>query len=404
MGVLKHLEGVCRPSARICALHQLCLHLAVVGLLDVGPLGPLVGGSADLGRGRQELQLVDALCVLAQRRCNAVGAGVATADNHHVLAFGAHRRRFRMTVEQGLSLRRKVVHSKDHVRVVRTGDAQAARLSCARSHNHGVEARKLSRNLGRGGVGTAANLDAVLLHEVEPALDDLLGKLHVGNSIHEKAARTVMALEERHARAAARELPRRSQAGGAGPNHGDAGCVLSGRRKRRGAARSPLVIGDGTLVVLDGGGLVLKAQVARGLAGSGAHAARELGERVGERQALSGVGPHAAPHEVVPLGDQVVQRASRAASLAKREARLAERDAAVHAAACLRALVLLVQRHRELPKVLERLGCGPLAVGDPSEVDVCSDLAHGLTSRSSWSRRRSQSPRRGSCPRPRRPR
>ena len=213
-----------------------------------------------------------------------------------------------------------------------------------------------------------------------------------------------MALEERDARAAARKLPRRSQAGGAGSNHGDAGCVLGSRRKRRGAAYRPLVIGDCALVILDGGRLILKAQVTRGLAGSGAHAARELGQRIGERQALGGIGPHATPHEVVPLGNQVVQRASRAARLAKREARLAERHATVHAAAGLRALVLLVQRHGKLAKVLECLGCGPLAVGDPSEVDVSSDLAHGTTSRSSWSQRRSRSPRRGSCPRPRRPR
>ena len=53
---------------------------------DVGLRRPRIGRRARVGRPRQDLELVDRRRALAVRGAEAVGAGVAAADDHHVLA------------------------------------------------------------------------------------------------------------------------------------------------------------------------------------------------------------------------------------------------------------------------------------------------------------------------------
>ena len=74
--------------------------------------------------------------------------------------------------------------------------------------------------------------------------------------------------------------------------------------------------------------LLADGQHAGGLAWRGAQPAGEFGEVVGRVQAVAGGIPPSAPHQVVPLGDEVAQRAARGPGVA-------ERDSAVHAAAGL---------------------------------------------------------------------
>ena len=69
----------------------------------------------------------------------------------------------------------------------------------------------------------------------------------------------------------------------------------------------------------------------------------KFGEVVGGVQALHGVGPVVAVDEVVPLGDEVAQRA----------AVVAERDAAVHAARALLLGRLLVEGLVDLAPVAQ---------------------------------------------------
>src|SRR5262249_41542954 len=56
---------------------------------DVGPLGPRIVGRALVGRARQELELVDRGGALAVHRAQAVGAGIAAADDDDALALSA---------------------------------------------------------------------------------------------------------------------------------------------------------------------------------------------------------------------------------------------------------------------------------------------------------------------------
>ena len=53
---------------------------------DVRPRRPRIARRARVGRPRQQLELMDAARALPMRGAEAVGAGVAAADDDHVLA------------------------------------------------------------------------------------------------------------------------------------------------------------------------------------------------------------------------------------------------------------------------------------------------------------------------------
>src|SRR4029450_552696 len=71
-------------------------------------------------------------------------------------------------------------------------------------------------------------------------------------------------------------------------------------------------------------------------------------------------------HEVVPVRDDVVDRA----------ARLAERDAAVHAARALLRRGVVLERQHELAVVAHALARGLRDLGDALELHEAGDLAH----------------------------
>ena len=62
------------------------------GAHDEAPLRPWVFAGAHSRRLRHDLELRDRCSTLAQRRAEAVGTGVAAADNDHVLARRIDRR------------------------------------------------------------------------------------------------------------------------------------------------------------------------------------------------------------------------------------------------------------------------------------------------------------------------
>ena len=131
--------------------------------------------------------------------------------------------------------------------------------------------------------------------------------------------------------AGAAQLLRGGQTGGPAADHGDAlAGVLLGRLGMN-PALVPGAIDDAALDELDGDGRLIDAQHAGGLAGRGADAAGELGEVVGGVEAADGGFPAAVVDQVVPVGNEVVDRA----------AGVAEGNAAIHAARALLALLLL---------------------------------------------------------------
>ena len=172
--------------------------------------------------------------------------------------------------------------------------------------------------------------DAFGLHLLDAAIDDVLFKLEVGNAVAEKAADAVGFLEDGDGVAGAAKLLRGGKAGGTAADDGDA--LAGGLLGRLGMnpALVPGAIDDGPLDELDGDGRLVDAEHAGGFAGSGADAAGELREVVRRVEAANGGFPTVVVDEIVPVGDEIVDRA----------AGVAEGHAAVHAASALLALLL----------------------------------------------------------------
>ena len=77
-------EGIHAPIADAAFL------VRVLGAQLQGPERPGSGGGALGGRLGHDLELVDALCALAQAGAEAIGAGIAAADDDHALALGVN--------------------------------------------------------------------------------------------------------------------------------------------------------------------------------------------------------------------------------------------------------------------------------------------------------------------------
>ena len=84
-------------------------------------------------------------------------------------------------------------------------------------------------------------------------------------------------------------------------------------------------------------------------------------------QDLARFPPLVAVNEVVPVGDDVVDRATR----------VAERDAAIHAARALLPQRALVERNEELVEMADAVGDRRVALLVPVEFQKTRDLAHG---------------------------
>ena len=156
------------------------------------------------------------------------------------------------------------------------------------------------------------------------------------------------------------------------------------RLLRRHPALVPRPVDDLDLDLLDRDGVGVDRQHARGLARGGAERAGELGEVVGGVQPLDGLAPVVAVDQVVPLRDEVAQRA----------ALVAERDAAVHAAAGLRLQVgareVLVDLAPVPQPQVDRPAHGQLPRGGQEPLGVThvrASMIASFTSRPSRSRR-----------------
>ena len=214
-----------------------------------------------------------------------------------------------------------------------------------------------------------AELGALGLHLLEPALEMALLHLELGDAVAQQAADPVGALEHDDVVTGARELLGGGETGRSGADHRDPLARLDRRELGHDPPFVPRPIDDLDLDLLDRDRVGVDAEHARRLARRRAQAPGELGEVVRGVQPVDRVAPVVAVHEVVPVGDQVAERA----------AVVAERDAAVHAASGLdlqrlgrEALVDLLpvaQPHRHRP------ACRRL----PRPFEEPGGLTHGST-------------------------
>ena len=166
---------------------------------------------------------------------------------------------------------------------------------------------------------------ALAAHLLEPPVEVLLLHLELGDAVAQQPADLVGALVDRDRVAGPGQLLGGGQAGRAGADHRDGAAREPLRRLRPDQAGLPRLVDDRDLDVLDRDRVLVDAEHAGGLARRRAQPTGELREVVGRVQPLDRALPVVAPDQVVPLRDDVPERA----------ALVAERDAAVHAAAGL---------------------------------------------------------------------
>src|SRR6185503_16712501 len=286
---------------------------------------------------------------------DTVGAGVAAADDHHVLA--ARRELGHVAVTRhALVLQREEFHREVHAVQLAPRDRQVAGLlGSARQYNsikfllevirrHALPriaddrlARRLVADEDAG-----AELDALGAQLLQTPVDHRLLELEVRNAVAQQTADAIALLEHGDVVPGARELLRAGEARAARAHHRHLLAGLVRRGLRAHPAFFPGLVDDRVLDRLDADGVAVDAQHARFLARRGADAAGELGEVVGGVQRIDRALPVLAVHQIVPVRDDVVHRT----------ARHAERDAAVHAARALRGGVGVGQAGVKLPIVL----------------------------------------------------
>src|SRR5262249_51405335 len=200
---------------------------------------------------------------------------------------------------------------------------QVARSGRAGRQHDGVAlaAQVLARDV-HAHAHAGAEGDALSRHLLHAAVDQPLLHLEVGDAVAQQAADAVIALEQRDGVPGTRQLLRARHPGRPRPHDGDALAGAALGNLRRHPALGEGVIDDVLLDVLDRDGIVVDVEDARLLARRGTDAPGELREVVGRVQALDRVTPAAAIDEIVPVRDDVPERATL----------VAEGDAAVHAA------------------------------------------------------------------------
>src|SRR5690349_18008475 len=265
-----------------------------------------------------------------------------------MLALGGERalgRRARLVVAgHALVLLHQEIHGEVDAVELAARHLQVARRLGAAGQGNGVVAleQRLHRQ-GRTDLDAGAELHTFSRHLLHAAVDQILLHLEVGDAVAQQPADAIRLLEQRHRVAGTRQLLCTGHAGRTGADDRDALPGLPRRHLRLDPAFLPTTIDDRAFDRFDGHRVVVDVERARRLARGGADAAGELGKVVGRMQHLERIAPAVAAHQLVPLGDDVVDRT----------AVVTERNAAIHAARALPAHLGRRQRQDELLPVLE---------------------------------------------------
>ena len=271
-------------NARVIAKLGNGFLLAVVGLQHAGPLRPgVVCGTLGRGAGHH-FQLHHALATLADSRAHAVVTGVAAANDQHLFACGRNRLTIRKVgIQQTAGHAGQVIHGEVDALCIAAGGGDVTGLLGTAAQHYGVilVLQFLSTDIAAH-IGVHHKLNAFILQDLHAAVDDPLFQLHVGDAVHQQAARAVLALINSHLVAAlvqqvGHRKPRRACTN-------DRNRLAGAGRRRHGVDSAALVavFYDGAFVLFHGhrvaGG---HAAGAGGLAQSGADPAGKLRVAVG---------------------------------------------------------------------------------------------------------------------------
>ena len=310
-----------------------------------GHCGQGLSAARASGRARQQLELVHRQRALAVGGAQAVGAGVAAADDDDPLARGGDDLILRNLVAFAAAvLLGEVFDGEMDASELAPRHRQVAGGSGAAAQHDGLEVPPQGRRRDVDAhVDAGAELDALRLEQRQPAVHHPLLDLELGNAVAEQTADAIGFLEDGDEMAGLVQLVRGRQSGRARSDHRHA---LAGPHRRRRGADPAFVerpLDDRQLDVLDRDRIVVDAEDAGALAGGRAQAAGEVREVVGRVQAIDRRLPAVAVDQIVPLRNLV----------AERTALMAERNAAIHAARALIADLFLGRREIDLVPVAD---------------------------------------------------
>lgn len=213
----------------------------------------------------------------------------------------------------------------DTLKVTTRNGQIAGNCSPGSNHDGVVTAAQLFPSHVRTDCDAGAEAGAFGLHLLQAAVNLFLLHFEVGDAVAEQAADLVVTFVHGNRVTDAGQLLCNCEACRTGPHHGNRLACEARRRKGMDPVVVEGFINDGNLNLLDGHGRLVDTQHAGRFAGCRAQTAGELREVVRGVEAFNRFLTLVPPHEVVPLGNQVAQRASL----------MAERNATVHAAAGL---------------------------------------------------------------------
>ena len=167
---------------------------------------------------------------------------------------------------------------------------------------------------------------ALLLHDRQPAGQEPLLHLELGDAVAQQPADPVGALEDRDRVAGPVELVGGGQPGGSRPDDGHALAGPDPRRRRCHPSLVERPLDDRELDRLDRDRVIVDRQHARPFAGRGAETTRPFRKVVRGVQSVDGRLPLIPVHQVVPVRNEVPERTPL----------VAERDPTIHAAGALR--------------------------------------------------------------------
>src|SRR5581483_7701109 len=271
----------------------------------------------------------------------------------------------------------EVVHREVHAVELAPGHRQVARHACpGRDHDGVVPLEQLGGIEIAADVDAQPDLDALGAKLVDATVDKPLLELELRDTEAHEAAGRLVALVHRDRFPGPGELLRTREPGRPRTDDRDAPPGPLRRQLRCDPALLPRAVHDRELDLLDRDGVALvDLEHARGLARRRAESPRELGEVVRAVELLDRLAPPVAVHEVVPVGNQVAQRA----------AVVAEGNAALHAARRLVSNADDGQRPDELAVIADALARVALRRGRAIVLEEAAQLAHQMAGRrSAW--------------------
>ena len=280
---------------------------------------------------------------------DAIRPGVTAAEDDDVLAFRGDLIRDGIACSRPVLLH-QVIHGEVHAQQVTARDGQITRnQGSRRDHDRVVSRLEVAPADVLPDLDSSPEARALRLHLREARLDLLLLHFEIRDAVAQKSANAIVALIDGDGVPGARQLLRRGEAGRPGPDDGNSLARQTLRRMRGHPSVLERLVDDRDLDLLDGHRRLIDAEHTARLARRRAETTGELGKIVRGVKALDGLTAFVAPGEVVPLRDQVAERA----------AVVAERDAAVHAPTGLAAQLLRILRLVDLFPVHDAHRDGP---------------------------------------------